>query len=119
MVRGECHCGNVQFSLDAFGDNAVSCNCSICSRYASIWGFFTESTVNVSIGEAGLTKYSHGDRSINFLSCGRCGCVTHYTSSASAPDSKVAVNYRMFPSFNASKVMIRSFDGANTWTFID
>ncbi|WP_081275154.1 GFA family protein [Vibrio nigripulchritudo] len=119
MVKGSCHCGNVQLSVEKFNQTAVSCNCSICSRYASIWGFYTEATVEVSVGQDGIDSYCHGDKYINFNRCSKCGCITHYTSTTPGPDSRLAVNYRMFPDFFTSDVKVRLFDGADTWQFFD
>ncbi len=119
MVKGSCHCGNVQLSVQKLTETATKCNCSICSRYAAIWGYFTESDVVVSVGSKGISAYCHGDKTINFNRCNECGCVTHYTSTTPSPGARLAVNYRMFPDFFNSQVKIRRFDGADTWQYLD
>ncbi|MGY0216182.1 GFA family protein [Endozoicomonadaceae bacterium StTr2] len=119
MNKGQCHCGNIQLKIPHLTETGTSCTCSICSRYGSIWGFFTDSEVDVTIGEQGMSSYCHGDKMIEFNRCNQCGCMTHYTSTAPGPDSRVAVNYRMFPARVLKQIRIRLFDGADTWQYLD
>lgn len=118
MIKGSCHCGNVQLSIPELTETATSCNCSICSRYGAIWGYFTLANVDITIGINGINSYCHGDKQIIFHSCNLCGCTTHYSSTSPSPDSRLAVNYRMFKAFFSSSTRIRLFDGADTWQFI-
>lgn len=119
MIQGQCHCGNVQLTIPKLTETGTSCTCSICSRYASIWGYFNESEVQVFIGEQGISSYCHGDKTINFNRCNQCGCITHYTCVDPTPTSKLAVNYRMFPNTVLQKMTVRLFDGADTWQFLE
>lgn len=119
FIQGSCHCGNVRLSISQLTPTAVSCNCSVCFRYAAIWGFFTEAEVSVEVGDKGLERYCHGDRMINFNRCGGCGSITHYTSTDPSPSSRLAVNYRMFKPEYLDEITVRHFDGADTWQFLD
>ena len=116
--EGQCHCGNVKLTVDALVETGTCCTCSICSRYASIWGYYTESTVNVTVGEKGLDNYIHGDKCISFNRCAHCGCLTHYTSIEGGPDARLAVNFRMFDKTVQDTIRVRLFDGADTWTYL-
>lgn len=98
MIQGQCHCGNIELLIPTLTDTGTSCNCSICSRYASVWGYFTEYEVKVKIGKYGISSYCYGDKMINFNHCTYCGCITHYTSTNPGPSTRLAVNYRMFSS---------------------
>ena len=119
MINGQCHCGNVKISVPYLTKTGTTCTCSICSRYASVWGYFTKSEVTVSIGEYGVKKYSHGDKLINFIHCKKCGCITHYASTKPGPKERLAVNYRMFEKTVLDKVIIKVFDGADTWQYLE
>lgn len=119
MIQGSCHCGNVKLSIPYLTDTGTTCTCSICFRYGSIWGYFTESQVRVEVKEGELRPYSHGDKLINFNHCSICGCLTHYTSTSPTEESRLAVNYRMFSSDIVSKMKVRVFDGADTWQFLE
>ena len=119
MIDGWCHCENVRLSIPNLTETGTRCTCSICSRYASIWGYFTESDVKVTVEEYGISPYSHGDKLINFNHCSRCGCVTHYTSTQPTPDTRLAVNYRMFGAEVLKQIKVKVFDGADTWQYLD
>lgn len=119
MIDASCHCGNVKIQLPALTDTATECNCSICFRYGARWGYFKQKEVSVTVGKHGVQSYSHGDNMIAFVSCKRCGCLTHYTSVDSGPDSRFAINYRMVDAELNNALIIRHFDGADSWTFID
>lgn len=119
MYSGQCHCGNVRLAIHRVTENATRCNCSLCRRYAALWGYLTEDEVDVTVGTFGLESYEHGDRYISFKRCGNCGCVTHYTSLPKARSDRVAVNYNLFPGELVSSLKIRKFDGAESWEYVD
>jgi len=119
MIKGQCHCKNVRLSIAQLTKTATSCTCSICSRYAAVWGYFKESDVDVSVDEYGISSYSYGDKLINFNYCNRCGCITHYTSTKPTTNTTLAVNYRMFDAHVLKQVKIKVFDGADTWQYLD
>jgi len=116
--KGQCHCGNVTLTIPYLTKTGTECNCSICSRYASVWGYFTDKEVDVEVGKYGISHYCWGDKDILFHHCKKCGCITHYSSNT--PDSdRVAVNYRMFDPAIIKLLPIRLFDGADSWTVIE
>lgn len=119
MIHGQCHCGNIKLSLDKRPETLTSCNCSVCSRYGSLWGYYPENKVAIVVGEHEMKSYCWGDRYINFHHCGNCGSVTHYTSTEKANSDKVGVNFRMFDENIRHEITIRRFDGADTWTFLE
>lgn len=119
MLTGQCHCGNIKMSVPELPESLTSCNCSICSRYASLWGYYLKQNVAITEGKLGLKTYSWGDGYINFHHCNNCGCVTHYTSTSKSPSDKVAVNFRMFDTSEIENISIRRFDGADTWKVLE
>ncbi len=118
QLKGQCHCGNVTLTIPYLTETGTECNCSICSRYAAVWGYFTEQEVEITVGPHGISNYCWGDKEITFHHCKICGCITHYSSNT--PDSdRVAVNYRMFNPSILQQLHIRLFDGADTWKVIE
>jgi len=111
-LTGECHCGAVRFTVSrpAF---TVSCNCSICRRYATLWVHAPPATASVN----GPTQtYEWGDKDLVFHACAICRCITHWSSNL---DDKVAVNVRNCPPDQIADIPVRHFDGADSWTFLD
>ncbi len=105
-----CHCKNVVIEVET-PQQVTQCNCSICSRYMSLWGYFEPNAVSVKIGSEGTDSYSWGDHELDFIRCGNCGCVTHYETKPGQPNPKIAVNFGMDRSLVAN-VPIRYFNGA-------
>ncbi|SON52916.1 GFA family protein [Vibrio tapetis] len=119
MISGQCHCGNVHIAIPKMTPTATSCNCSICYRLGAIWGHLTEQEVQITVGDAPLKSYSHGDNMIRFHHCSECGCQTHYSCVESGPDARLSVNYRMFDPTMLEQTQVRQLDGADTWQFIE
>lgn len=119
MIQAQCHCGNIKLQLPKLTDTMTCCNCSICARYAALWGYYLQAEVEISVGEYGSRQYCRGDREILFHCCNQCGCVTHYSAIDVSPTSGVAVNYRMLEPQLIKELAIRYFDGANSFKAVE
>ncbi len=84
-----------------------------------MWGFYTRAKALVSSNPRETTRYVWGDQVIEFVHCNSCGCVTHYEGLDKAKNERIAVNFNMFPSDVYAGIPIRTFDGAETWDYID
>lgn len=119
MPIATCHCGAVKIEMSEVPDSVTQCTCSICRRYGARWAYCTRKTARL-IGEAGATiAYVWGDREIEFHHCRTCGCMTHYESVEKTEDSRIAVNARMLPPEDTAGIRVRTFDGADTWKYLD
>lgn len=105
-----CHCGNVKVEVE-MPERVTHCNCSICSRYMSLWGYYDPEQPKIGVGSGGTDSYSWGDKQLDFIRCSNCGCVTHYRTKAGEVDPKVAVNFGMDRE-TVRDVPVRHFDGA-------
>ena len=112
MIKTACHCGQVQLEITKLPDSLTRCNCSICRRYSSLWGYHSNAQVKVISNDDALDSYTWGDECIDFLRCKRCGCVTHYTCRPKAAMDRVGVNYSMMEADVIAELPIRNFDGA-------
>jgi hypothetical protein len=118
MLQASCHCGAIAIEIAAPLESVTECNCSICHRYGARWAYFTASTTRISASAEDLSAYSWGDRSISFICCARCGCLTHYESNDKSNDYRIAVNARMLPPAELAGVKVRLFDGADSWRYL-
>ncbi len=118
MYDGKCHCGNVCFSVTATPEKLVDCNCSLCRRLGALWGHVPVNSVTVTCAPGSTTKYAQGDKTLAVVTCGHCGCTTHYES-LQKDGEYMAVNFRMCDPDVVSGFTIRKFDGADLWAFID
>jgi len=70
-------------------------------------------------GQDQETAYLWDDKVIEFYHCNTCGCLTHYESVEKLEGSRIAVNARMMSPDDIAGIRIRTFDGANTWKYLD
>jgi hypothetical protein len=119
MLVATCHCGAVRVEVPRKPRQLTNCNCSICRRYGSLWAYYRESEVRV-VGASGTTdQYVWGDKSLRFIRCGNCGCVTHWQSIEPREGGRMGVNARNFEPGAVAFVRIRLLDGAATWKYLD
>jgi hypothetical protein len=119
MLTATCHCGVVRVEVPRKPRSLTSCNCSICRRYGTLWAYYKASEVGV-IGASGATdEYSWGDKSLRFVRCRTCGCITHWEPIRRKEDSRIGVNARNFEPDSVGSIRIRRLDGASTWKFLD
>lgn len=97
----------------------TQCTCSICHRYGARWAYCTAKTATVSCDPGSVSAYRWGDESLEFFHCKRCGCLTHYESIKKNEDSRIAVNARMMARADLEDVPVRTFDGADSWKYLD
>lgn len=118
MLEANCHCGAVRLRIRRRPSVVTECNCSICRRYGAQWAYYTRKSVSVECAPGAMAAYLWGDRTIEFLHCTTCGCVTHYESIRKTPDSRLALNARMLPAVALEGVRVRQFDGAVSWKYV-
>lgn len=119
MITASCHCGAVQLTMDRRPTCLTQCTCSICRRYAALWCYRTRKTARVTQGADRTRPYVWGDGEVEFHHCTTCGCLTHYVAIDPADTARLAVNARLLPPEALEGVRIRTFDGADTWAYLD
>jgi hypothetical protein len=85
LLRGQCHCGNIAFSLrwepDPAEIPARACDCSFCTRHGGVWTSFPDGHLQVTVQDPALvSRYAFGTRTAEFQVCARCGVVPLVTS---------------------------------------
>lgn len=118
-LHGSCHCGSVRLTLPAPPETATSCNCSLCRRAGGIWAYYALGTVLVEGHPEHTESYIWGDRTLRNVRCRNCGIVTHWEPLEPEPGARHGVNLRNFEPELLASVVVRRFDGADTWRFLD
>ena len=118
MLIGSCHCGRVSFQLADQPESLMDCNCSICRRVGALWAHAPVSSVKISSPDDSTITYVHGDRTLALHTCNTCGCTTHWIGLQSNGD-RMGVNCRMCEPADILGIQIRTFDGADTWQYLD
>ena len=96
----------------------TNCNCSICRRYGTLWAYYKQSEVRVASAPGATREYSWGDKSLKFVRCNTCRCITHWERIQPKKGSKMGVNARNFEPSSLGSVRIRLLDGASTWRYL-
>ena len=118
MLQAICHCGAVSVSIPRAPEKITNCNCSICRRYGALWGYFESSDVSVDARAGSTDEYSWGEKSIAFVRCKSCGCVTHWRPLQGRKSLRMGVNVRLFEPEQIGPVTIRLLDGAVTEEYV-
>ena len=119
MLTASCHCGAVRVEVPRRPRSLTNCNCSICRRDGTLWAYYKESEVRVAGAPGATSGYSWGDKSLRFVRCSTCGCITHWERNHPKEGGRVGVNARNFEPASLGSVRIRLLDGASTWKYLD
>ena len=110
--KGSCHCGAVQYEVEAPADLQVQeCNCSICSRSGYLHLIVPKSRFHLLKGEEYLTTYTFDTHEAKHKFCKICGIKSFYIP-RSNPDG-VSVNVRCLDDATINSIEIELFDGKN------
>lgn len=118
-LHGSCHCGSVRLTLPSAPETATSCNCSLCRRTGGIWAYYELGTVFIDGHPDSTESYVWGDRTLKNYRCRTCGIFTHWEPVERKPGARHGVNLRNFEPALLDLVVVRRFDGADAWKFLD
>jgi len=119
MLTATCHCGAVRLEIPRKPRRLTRCNCSICRRYGTLWAYYKARDVRIHAAPGAVASYSWGDRSLKFVRCATCGCITHWEPTPVREDSRIGVNAGNLDPGAIAAARVRRFDGATTWKFLD
>ena len=119
MIETTCHCGAVHITIPRLPETITNCSCSICRRYGVLWAYFDSSEVTISAAPDATTSYAWRDRTLRFVRCAACGCVTHWEPIVAERGGRMGVNARNFDAIMLGDVRIRRLDGAGTEEYVD
>jgi len=107
---GGCHCGAVQFEVDASPNMEITdCNCSIC-RMSGYWHLIVPvGQFRLLTGDEYLTTYKFGSGIAQHKFCRNCGVKSFYIP-RSHPDG-VSVNARCLKPETIQSMKFLPFDG--------
>jgi hypothetical protein len=106
---GACHCGKVQFELQAALAVVFDCNCSICRRRGALWHGAADADLRITKGEAELTLYQFNTKTAKHYFCPSCG-ITPFVRPRYDPSSW-AVNVRCIAGADLQALTVLPFDG--------
>ncbi|MEM7292344.1 MAG: aldehyde-activating protein [Pseudomonadota bacterium] len=119
MFTLECHCGRLKLSAQVAPVTITSCNCSICHRLGALWAYYDRADVEIDCDNNAVNKYSWREKTMIYYRCKHCGCTTHYATTEDDGNELIALNCRMANQDAIDGILIRPFDGKDTWRYLD
>ena len=111
---GSCHCGAVAFTVDAEAPTqAMSCNCSHCSRKGFLLTFVPADQFTLDQGEDALKSYEFYKHNIEHLFCTTCGTQPFAHGKGPNGAEMRAVNLRCVPDIDLDALELQKVDGAS------
>jgi len=112
MHKGGCHCGKVQFTVEAPADiEADECNCSICHMSGYLHLIVHREDFQLTSGEDDIRTYAFNTGVAKHLFCRHCGVKSFYIP-RSHP-AGISVNVNCLRPESIASLKITPFDGAN------
>jgi hypothetical protein len=108
---GSCHCQAVTFAVDVDLDQALQCNCSICSKLGAVWAFAPKPKMQLKSGADALGDYQFGKKRLHHRHCTRCGIETFAEGVGPDGTATVGVNLRCLEGVEIDKLKPRPYDG--------
>lgn len=109
--QGSCHCGAIQFEIEAPEViECVDCNCSICRKAGFLHLILPLSEFQLLQGEDAIHTYTFNTGVAKHTFCKHCGIKPFYTP-RSNPDG-IDINVRCLDT-RPKQLVIEPFDGEN------
>ena len=122
-IKGSCHCGKVNFEIDAeIPDELTRCTCSFCSKRGALIAYYQPDQFQISASDKddGIYRWNTNLAAHHF--CMHCGVSTFTDTPAFETDGSwdkktrcIGVNARLFDNFDAESVPVTVIDGKNLW----
>jgi len=113
---GSCHCGAVQFQIDAEITDIYTCDCSLCAKKNALMTTVHEGRFRLLAGEDKLRLYQWNTGVARHYFCSVCG-IYPFHRKRSMPDH-YGINVRCLAGFDADALPIRRADG-RTMSMVD
>lgn len=114
---GGCHCGAVRFEVELDATTGTMCNCTVCTKIASVGAIVKPAAFRLVSGEDSLSTYEWGGRTAQRKFCKHCGvhCFGYGHLDVLGGDY-VSINLNTLDDFDLSQVQLSYWDGRhNNW----
>ncbi len=111
QYKGSCHCGKVAFEVEGEIRDAMSCNCSICSRKGALLWFAPRDKLRLLTPDENAGTYLFNKHVIRHRFCTTCGVQPYAEGTDPNGNAMVAVNIRCLEDFDFESVPVKHFNG--------
>jgi len=108
---GSCHCGKISFQVEGDIDSGLACNCSICSRRASLLWFVPRPRLTLETPESAAGTYTFHKHAIKHRFCPNCGIHVYGEATDPNGNAMAAINLRCIENLDIDAVPVHHHDG--------
>lgn len=108
---GSCHCGAIAFEVEGIIDSGLACNCSICSRRASLLWFVPRASLKLKTPAAAAATYLFNKHTIKHRFCATCGIHAFGEGTDPEGNAVAAINLRCIENIDLAAIPVNQFDG--------
>ena len=109
--RGSCQCGKVAYEVEGELKEAMSCNCSMCSRKGSLLWFVPREQFKLLTSESDVATYTFNKHSIEHRFCKSCGIHPYAQGTDPRGNKMAAINIRCLENFEFETVPVKHVNG--------
>jgi hypothetical protein len=109
--KGSCHCGNVAYEVEGEIKGAVACNCSICSRKASLLWFVPNEQFTLLTPDDAAGSYTFNKHHIKHRFCKTCGIHPYAEGTDPKGNRMAAINLRCIEDVDLTAIPVQHYDG--------
>jgi hypothetical protein len=109
--QGSCHCGKVKLEVEGELTEALSCNCSLCSRKGSLLWFVPRDKLRVSTQDSDIATYTFNKHFIKHRFCATCGIHPYAEAKDRKGNPTGAINVRCLEGVDLEALPVKRFDG--------
>jgi hypothetical protein len=110
IYTGSCHCGAVQFQIEADITELITCDCSLCAKKNALMAKVHESGFTMLSSWDTVGEYRWNTMVARHHFCKTCGIYTFHKR-RSQPDH-YGINVRCLDAFDATAIPVRKGLGA-------
>lgn len=108
---GSCHCGGIRFEVEGELNSALACNCSICSKKATLLWFVPRENMTLLTPAENITTYTFNKHVIKHQFCPVCGVQPFGEGADPSGHIISAINIRCLDDVDLSGIPTQHYDG--------
>ncbi len=109
---GGCHCQKVRYEVEMEElKEAMSCNCSICSKRGWLLTFVPKASFRLEKGADEVTVYHFNKKLVDHTFCKTCGTASYGMGKDQNGNEMVAVNVRCLDNVDIDALAINQYNG--------
>jgi hypothetical protein len=108
---GSCHCGAVAYTVELDTDQALKCNCSICSKLGAVWAFAPKAKFTLAEGAGEQGDYQFYKKNLHHRFCTECGVEAYAEGTGPDGSPMVGINLRCVEGIDVDSLSPRAWDG--------